>query len=92
MRLAPVTLDASSIPAAQAFYQNLGLRLIVDSPHNCRFQVGEAATTLSIPPSAGPIAPSGAVGIVFDGAAILDACVAKLQANGLADSAPEDQS
>ncbi len=88
MRLAHTTLHVSNIPRSKAFYQGLGFRLIVDAAHYCRFQIGEATTTLSIHAHEGAIAPASEVGVVFDSAEALDAFVAGIEGA----PAPVDQS
>lgn len=40
MRLNQITVEVSDIPRARAFYQALGLRLIVSSDHYARFVCG----------------------------------------------------
>ena len=51
MKLNQVTVEVSDIPRAKAFYQALGLKMIVSSDHYARFIVGpesENASTFSI--------------------------------------------
>jgi catechol 2,3-dioxygenase-like lactoylglutathione lyase family enzyme len=48
MNLNQITVPASDIPAAIAFYQTLGLRLIVESPHYARFELPQGESTFSV--------------------------------------------
>ncbi len=48
MKLNQVTLDVSDIARSKAFYLRLGFRLIVDSPHYCRFLAPDGDTSFSI--------------------------------------------
>jgi len=85
-----VTLPAMDYAASVAFYRQLGLRLIVDSPDNgyARFEAGNG-TTLSIHVGHGQ---AGAGGMIYLESLRLDAWVAELQAAGLAfDQLPRDE-
>ena len=46
MRLNQVTLPAIDVAASVAFYQCIGIKLIVDAPHYARFKSMEGDTTL----------------------------------------------
>ncbi|WP_353198765.1 bifunctional hydroxymethylpyrimidine kinase/phosphomethylpyrimidine kinase [Sandarakinorhabdus sp.] len=84
-----VTLPATDHAASVAFYRQLGLRLIVDSPADgyARFEAGNG-TTLSI--HVGHGAPGG--GVIYLESLRLDAWVAELQAAGaLFDQMPRDE-
>lgn len=60
MKLNQITLTVGDIPRSKAFYERLGFRLIVSSPHYCRFLAPDGDTTFSI--HAGEVAGSdGAV-------------------------------
>ena len=49
MQLNQVTLPATDLARSVAFYQTLGLRLIVDSvPRYARFEMPEGGATLSL--------------------------------------------
>ena len=89
MNLNQVTLEVADIPRARAFYQRLGLELIVSSDHYARFLCPGGAT-FSIHLAGGP-APGGPM-FCFE-CDDLDVRVAALKAAGIAfDSDPEDQS
>ena len=92
MRLNQVTVEVSDIPRAKAFYQSLGLTMIVSSDHYARFIVGpesDAASTFSIH-IADPVRPN-MCGVYFE-CDDLDARVAALKAKGIAfDNDPVDQ-
>ena len=48
MRLNQVTVAVSEIERSKSFYSQLGLQLIVDSPHYARFLCPEGDSTFSI--------------------------------------------
>lgn len=94
MRLNQVTASARDLAASIAFYQALGLRLIVRADHYARFECpdsdgGQPATfSLHLDPQAAGVT---ATSVYFEDND-LDATVARLKAAGLAfDSGPEDQ-
>jgi len=89
MNLNQITVEVSDIPRARAFYQRLGLELIVSSDHYARFLCpGGATFSIHLAEAA---APGGAM-IYFE-CADLDAQVAALKADGVDfDSDPVDQS
>lgn len=91
MQLNQVTLPATALARSVAFYQTLGLRLIVDSiPRYARFEMPEGGATLSLHHVDAP--PSGPGVVVYFECADLDARVAELTAAGIAfDTPPTDQ-
>ena len=92
MKLNQVTVEVSNIPRAKAFYQLLGLKMIVSSDHYARFIVGpesDAASTFSIHITE-TVHPNRG-GIYFE-CEDLDARVAQLKAAGIVfDTDPVDQ-
>lgn len=94
MRLNQVTASARDLAASTAFYEALGLRLIVQTDHYVRFECpdsggGEPATfSLHLDPDAAGVT---ATSVYFEDDD-LDATVERLKAAGLAfDSDPVDQ-
>lgn len=94
MRLNQVTASARDLAASTAFYQALGLKLIVQTDHYVRFECpdsdgGEPATfSLHLDPDAAGVT---ATSVYFEDDD-LDATVARLKAGGLTfDSDPVDQ-
>ena len=96
MFLSHITLLVSDIPRSKAFYQALGLELIVDAAHYCRFRAnldGQGSQTLSISHSLGPIGASCHVGFEFASPEALDAYADLLQSRGFALAEhPQDRS
>lgn len=96
MFLSHITLLVSDIPRSKAFYEALGLELIVDAVHYCRFRAnldGQGSQTLSISHSPGPIDASCHVGFEFATPEALDAYAAVLQSRGLVlAEPPQDRS
>jgi catechol 2,3-dioxygenase-like lactoylglutathione lyase family enzyme len=89
MKLNQITLDVSDIAASRAFYQKLGFRLLVDSPHYCRFLAPDGDTSFSIH-VADRVETSGAT--LYLESVDVDADVERLAAAGIAfDSPPADQ-
>ncbi|MBL8519439.1 MAG: VOC family protein [Betaproteobacteria bacterium] len=91
MRLNQVTVTVRDIESAVAFYQSLGLQLIVLSPHYARFECPEGGSTFSIHLAelGQPIAASTVVYFESDR---LDAWCGGLSAKGVIfDSPPADQ-
>ena len=89
MNLNQITVEVADIPRARAFYQRLGLELIVSSDHYARFLCPGGAT-FSIHLAGAP-APGGT--IVYFECDDLDGRVAALKAAGVDfDSDPVDQS
>lgn len=91
MQLNQVTLPATDLARSVAFYQTLGLRLIVDSvPRYVRFEMPEGGATLSLHHVDTP--PGGPGVVVYFECADLDARVTALTAAGIAfDTPPTDQ-
>ncbi len=92
MRLNQVTVPALDVDKSITFYQTLGLRLIVHSPHYARFELpdGESTFSIHLVEDAGRMAEG--TGIYFE-CDDLDARVAALKAKGIVfDSDPADQS
>ena len=90
MRLNQITLPVSDIPRSKAFYLRLGFRLLVDSPHYCRFLAPDGDTTFSIHVETGDIHPGAVIYLEDDD---MDARVRELEAKGLVfETRPEDQS
>lgn len=94
MRLNQVTASARDLAASTAFYQALGLKLIVRTDHYVRFECpegdgGEPATfSLHLDRDAAGVT---ATSVYFEDEN-LDATVDRLKAAGIAfDSGPEDQ-
>ena len=92
MKLNQVTVEVTNIPRAKAFYQALGLTLIVSSDHYARFACpGEGEVPTFSIHIADKVTPSGG-GIYFE-CEDLDARVAALKASGIRfDTDPVDQS
>ena len=89
MRLNQVTVTVAEVDAAIAFYQTLGLKLIVKSPHYARFMCPRGEGTFSVHLGAVPKRPST---VVYFENENLDAVVKELQAAGLVfDAEPADQ-
>ena len=85
MRLNQVTAPASDLEASIAFYELLGLRLIVKSPHYARFELPKGEATFSLHWVDGAIAQENAPQLYFEfGDAELEAEVARLEAAGVA--------
>jgi hydroxymethylpyrimidine/phosphomethylpyrimidine kinase len=94
MRLNQVTVAARDLAASIAFYETLGLKLIVRADHYARFECpdadgGEPATfSLHLDPRAKGVTET----VVYFEEDDLDATVARLTAAGLKlDSQPADQ-
>jgi len=64
MNLNQVTVTVSDLPRAIAFYRQLGLRQIVDSPHYARFACPRGDATFSL--HAGEVSASGTAVIYFE--------------------------
>lgn len=85
MRLNQITAPARDLDASIAFYELLGLRLIVKSPHYARFETPEGEATFSLHVVDGDIARENAPQIYFElSEAALDTEVARLKAQGVA--------
>jgi len=66
MRLNQVTAAASDLEQSIAFYQLLGLRLIVKSPHYARFELPRGEATFSLHITDGPIPQTNAPHLYFE--------------------------
>lgn len=66
MRLNQVTAAASDLDASIAFYELLGLRLIVKSPHYARFELPKGEATFSLHLTDGPIPRENAPQLYFE--------------------------
>lgn len=84
MRLNQITAPASDLEASIAFYELLGLRLIVKSLHYARFELPKGETTFSLHLVEGQIARENAPHIYFEFSDVgLDAEVDRLKAAGV---------
>ncbi len=87
-----VTVAARDIEASTCFYEALGFKRIVHSPHYRRFEVGDGTGTFSLHLADSTEGAASGPHIYFE-CEDLDARVAALQAKGIVfDSAPVDQS
>jgi catechol 2,3-dioxygenase-like lactoylglutathione lyase family enzyme len=92
MRLNQVTAAATDLDGSIAFYQLLGLKLIVRSDHYARFEMQEGEATFSLHAVRGPIPRENAPQLYFE-CADVDAEVARLKRAGVAfDREPARQS
>jgi catechol 2,3-dioxygenase-like lactoylglutathione lyase family enzyme len=92
MRLNQVTVPALDLERSIEFYQMLGLKLIVKSPHYARFEVGDGSDTFSLHVTGGEIHVENGPQVYFE-CDDLDARVSELEAKGIVfDSGPADQS
>ena len=66
MRLNQITAAATDLDASIAFYQTLGLRLIVKSPHYARFELPEGEATFSLHIREGAIPRDNAPHLYFE--------------------------
>jgi catechol 2,3-dioxygenase-like lactoylglutathione lyase family enzyme len=82
MRLNQVTVPGSDLDASIGFYRQLGLKLIVKSPHYARFELPEGGATFSLHITDGEIARQNAPQIYLE-CDDVDAEVARLKAAGL---------
>ncbi len=91
LNLNQVTIPVTDVAASIAFYEKLGLRLIVKSlPHYARFECTEGDTTFSLHASNG-IKVENAAWIYFE-TGNLDAVVLTLQQSGISfEALPLDQ-
>lgn len=89
MRLNQVTVTVADVDTSIAFYQTLGLKLIVKSPHYARFICPQGDSTFSV--HLGEVPKVHSTVVYFENEN-LDAAVKDLQAAGLVfDSEPADQ-
>jgi catechol 2,3-dioxygenase-like lactoylglutathione lyase family enzyme len=85
MRLNQITAPASDLKASIAFYELLGLRLIVKSPHYARFELPKGEATFSLHLVEGAIARENAPHLYFEFSDVgLDTEVERLKAAGVA--------
>lgn len=90
MNLNQVTLPALDVAASVAFYQGLGFRLIVDTPHYARFECPEGDATFSVHGVEKVVESTGVV--VYFETAELDRRVEELIRSGYEfDLSPTDQ-
>src|SRR5215475_51263 len=91
MRLNQVTVPALNLERSIAFYQTLGLKLIVKSEHYARFEVGDGTDTFSLHLTNDASGAVNGLHVYFE-CDDLDARVAALKEKGIAfDSGPVDQ-
>lgn len=91
MRLNQVTAGANDMPASIAFYEKLGLKLIVLSPHYARFELPEGGSTFSLHFT--PDIPRDNAPVIYFECDDLDDEVARLKAAGVSFTVdPVDQS
>lgn len=83
MRLNQVTAPANDLDASIAFYQLLGLKLIVKNPHYARFELPEGESTFSLHIVDGDIPRANAPQLYFETLDV-DAEVARLRQSGVA--------
>lgn len=89
MRLNQITLPVSDIPRSKDFYARLGFRLLVDSPHYCRFLAPDGDATFSIHVET----PVGTGAVIYLESEDMDADYHRLQAAGFVfETAPRDES
>jgi catechol 2,3-dioxygenase-like lactoylglutathione lyase family enzyme len=92
MRLNQVTVPALDLARSIAFYQALGLKLIVKSDHYARFEVGDGSATFSLQLTDDASGAANGPHVYFE-CDDLDARVAGLKAKGVVfDHDPKDQS
>jgi len=92
MRLNQVTVPARDVERSIAFYQALGLRLIVQSPHYARFELPDGESTFSVHLTGDAAGAANGASVYFE-CDDLDARVAALKAKGIVfDAEPTDQS
>jgi catechol 2,3-dioxygenase-like lactoylglutathione lyase family enzyme len=91
MKLNQVTVPALDLERSIAFYQTLGLKLIVKSPHYARFEVGDGTDTFSLHLTNDASGAAHGPHVYFE-CDDLGARVAALKAKGIIfDSGPTDQ-
>ena len=91
MRLNQVTVPALDLDRSIAFYQTLGLKLIVKNTHYARFEVRDGSATFSLHLTNDASGAANGPHVYFE-CDDLDARVANLKAEGIAfDSDPQDQ-
>jgi catechol 2,3-dioxygenase-like lactoylglutathione lyase family enzyme len=82
MRLNQVTAAAADLDASITFYELIGLKLIVKSPHYARFELLEGEATFSLHVADGEVPRENAPRLYFE-CADVDAQVARLQQAGI---------
>lgn len=91
MRLNQVTVGAIDLAASIAFYERLGLKLIVKADHYARFELPDGGSTFSLHVTSsgpGPDAP-----VIYFECDDLDTQVSRLKAEGVRfDEDPTDRS
>ena len=91
MRLNQVTVPALDLARSIAFYQALGLKLIVKSDDYARFEVGDGTDTFSLHVTKDASGAANGPHVYFE-CDDLDARVEALKAKGIAfDNDPKDQ-
>ena len=91
MRLNQVTVPALDLERSIAFYQTLGLRLIVKNDHYARFELPDGEATFSLHVTDDASGAAGGPQVYFE-CENLDERVAALKAKGIVfDSGPADQ-
>jgi catechol 2,3-dioxygenase-like lactoylglutathione lyase family enzyme len=91
MKLNQVTVPALDLERSIAFYRTFGLKLIVETPHYARFEVGDGTDTFSLHLTEDASGVASGPHIYFE-CDDLDARVAGLKSKGIAfDSDPVDQ-
>lgn len=92
MDLNQVTLGATDLSASMAFYETLGLRLIVFTEgHYARFELPSGNATLSLHSVEGETTNTG-TGLIYFEVPDVDKEVARLEAAGIVfDAQPQDQ-
>src|SRR5262245_13796551 len=83
MRLNQVTVAAADLAESIAFYETLGLRLIVHSEHYARFELPDGESTFSLHTVVGPIPRENAPQIYLE-CADVDQEVARRKRAGVA--------
>ncbi|WP_323760995.1 VOC family protein [Maricaulis sp.] len=89
MRLNQITIPVTDIARSKAFYERLGFRLLVDSPHYCRFLAPQGDTTFSLHVD-GSVRPGAVIYLEADD---VDGEFARLQQAGFSfETDPRDES
>jgi catechol 2,3-dioxygenase-like lactoylglutathione lyase family enzyme len=84
MRLNQVTAAATDLDASIAFYELLGLKPIVKSPHYARFELPSGEATFSLHVTDGPIPRENAPQLYFELSDVgLDSEVERLKRTGV---------
>lgn len=89
MRLNQITIPVAEIARSKTFYERLGFRLLVDSPHYCRFLAPQGDTTFSLHVETS-VSPGAVIYLEADD---VDAEVSRLQSTGFRfETEPRDES